>query len=231
VTSICITGLCFSANIFWIYLAATLISLSGIFLISIISYRIVNRLFEKYNILSITDSQVICKEAVERLPVVSTYCEVLEVNASCRYLLNPKIIWRETKIFEYAHCMDITDSDSVEFSKRFITMIDYEIRFADNNTERAYKEHVDVLLEELPDYCKNGEKITQKIVEISRNSKPPLLMRKKETLRHALSIFPISLLTLPVFYFMLKSGFIYKLSSKFIIKKEVTSNNNLEVIL
>jgi len=230
---ICVTGLWLSANIFWIYLAATLIFLSGIFLISIISHQtfhgIVNRLFERHNILCTAGSYSVIRNFVSSLPVISTYCKVLDVNASYRCLRNPKIIWRETKVFQYAHCIDITDSNYADLSKHFLTKIDYQVRFADNDTEHAYKEHVDVLLKELPEYCKNGEKVTQKVVQVSQESKPLFLMRRQETLKLALSIFPFSLLTLPVFYFMLKSGFLCKLSSKFFIKKEVTSNNNMQI--
>jgi len=232
VTGVCATGLCFSKNIFWIYFAGTVIFLSGVFHISMMSHqtfhRIVIRLFERHNILSIDDNFI--NDVIEGLPVVSTYIEVFDGNVQWRYLQKPTI-WRETKDFEYAHCIDITDRNAMNFSKHFATKINLQVQFADNETEHAYKEHVDVLLNELPDYCRNGEATAQKRVEIPGKSKTGLLIRGKEILKYALSIFPLSLVTLPVFYVMITSGLLCKLCHKFTIKKEITSKRNLKIMI
>ena len=140
-------------------------------------------------------------------------------------------IWQETKVFEYAHCIDISDRNSLSFTDYTVTKINLQIRFADKDTERAYEEHVDTLLKELPDYCKNGEKIVHKCIELAGKPKTFLLIRKQEILKYALSIFPVSLVTLPVFYLMLISGFLHKVSYKFNIQKEITSNNDLQIII
>ena len=158
-------------------------------------------------------------------PIISTQCEVIDTNAPWR---QPRI-WREKKEFIYAHCVDITDPNSVSLPGQIPTVVNLQVQFADNDTELAYKEHIDTLIMELPDYCQNRQQVLHKCVEIK--GKPKLFFQVNMSLKYALSIFPFSLLTLPVFYLMLTSGLLSKISNNLTIRKEITSNNNLQIFL
>jgi len=40
------------------------------------------------------------------------------------------------------------------------------VDFADDETERAYQEHVREMFEELPEYCRNAEKVVETIKKV-----------------------------------------------------------------
>ena len=102
---------------------------------------------------------------LSRKPEIVTICEVSERTSSWSPMkTNKEVIWRENKTFEFQHWIDLTDTNLVQkYSKGQFVRIDFEIDFDDLETEQAYEEHVQTLLNELPEFCQNGDIVLKRI--------------------------------------------------------------------
>jgi len=131
-------------------------------------------------------------------PAIVTHCTVYETNVP--WYRQKQVIWRETKHFEFAHWVDVTDPNMNLDYHSFLTA-SFEIDFADDETERAYQEHVKEMLEDLPEYCQNAEKVI-KTIKVVGGKKQILYQttRVKAVLLTLLVTIPVSFVTLPLLY-------------------------------
>uniref|UniRef100_A0A7M5VGS5 Uncharacterized protein n=1 Tax=Clytia hemisphaerica TaxID=252671 RepID=A0A7M5VGS5_9CNID len=108
------------------------------------------------------------KQNIRAAPEVVTYCEVREPKPIWKFWKTRKVILRKNKTYEYKHWIDL--SLVVLFKniekEQNIQKIDFDIRFDDEETEKSYQRHVQNLLDELPEMCRNGEIKTKRIIKV-----------------------------------------------------------------
>ena len=124
------------------------------------------------------EANVHLNEYIHGKPVLETYCEVFEGKyAPWLECVSRDTIWREKKSFEYTHWIDATDETAIESMKGFkFLLFDFEVRFADNTTERAYDQYLQTLTKELPAHCLDRNITTKNIISVCREKKGKLLV-------------------------------------------------------
>ena len=116
------------------------------------------------------------KEFIETKPTIETYCEVYDTNVP--WYRRKQIIWRETKAFEFVHWVDCTDPN---INLENPSLVNFKIDFADDETERAYQNHVQQMINELPEYCQNAERMIKTIKKINGKEHNSLLFKDNES--------------------------------------------------
>ncbi|XP_066927348.1 uncharacterized protein [Clytia hemisphaerica] len=110
------------------------------------------------------------KQNIRTAPEVVTYCEVREPKPIWKFWKTRKTIWRENKTFKYKHWIDLSQIDEVSINnienEQNIRKIEFDIHFDDEETEKSYQRHVQNLLDELPEMCRNGEIETERIIKV-----------------------------------------------------------------
>ena len=162
-------------------------------------------------------------------PEVITHCKVTRPFCS----LKPReVILRKTKKFEFKHWIDLTDKILLEkYAFRGFVKIDFDIAFDDEETEQSYKKHVQNLLDELPEFCRNGDITTKRIFKLKDQD----VTNKQVNFHNE----PLSFQywRFPHVNIMLKFGIwcAEKMFAKFfanrIVIKKLISNKNIEVIV
>ena len=167
-----------------------------------------------------------CNKLVRTKPTIETYCEVYDTNVP--WYRRKQIIWRETKPFEFAYWIDVSGPDtSMEPRRHLMVTYDFKIDFADDETEKKFEEHVKEMLEELPEYCRNAERVVKIIKKVGE--KEHIFYHETTRIKFGFMIFmfPISIFTL---YFMFQKE-IYKMFWKRVTIKKLISNKTMEVKL
>jgi len=159
-------------------------------------------------------------------PTIVTICEVYNTNVP--WYQRKQIIWREKKPFKFSHWLDVTDPD-VNLDYYLFLTVDFEINFADDETERAYHEHVKEMLEELPEYCRNADKVIKTIKKVG--GKEQMFYQEQRMIMVIFFVtLPFAFVLLPLIYMMYRKGNFDKLCKRVTIKKLV-SNANIELFL
>ena len=152
-------------------------------------------------------------------PKVLAYCEVLEPKLPIwKFWKRRKVIWREEKTFEYKHWIDLTEINDetiqhFEREQNIVTMIDFDVRIDDEETEKSYQRHVQNLLDELPEVCRNGEIKTKRLIRIGQVDVEKVVVKSKnlgltECLRAWILINPVYILKLFQFQEMILQAWI-----------------------
>jgi len=158
-------------------------------------------------------------------PAIVTHCTVYETNVP--WYRQKQVIWRETKHFEFAHWVDVTDPNMNLDYHSFLTA-SFEIDFADDETERAYQEHVKEMLEELPEYCRKAEKLVKIIKKVDTNKQT--FYRQMAIMKLVSIIVMVSVSSSFLIYFVFRKKLLKRFWKRVTIKKLVTSKN-IEVLL
>uniref|UniRef100_A0A7M5VF86 Uncharacterized protein n=1 Tax=Clytia hemisphaerica TaxID=252671 RepID=A0A7M5VF86_9CNID len=110
------------------------------------------------------------QQNIRTAPEFVTYCEVREPKPIWKFWKTRKVIWRENKTFKYKHWIDLSQIDEVSIEnigkEQNIQKIEFDIQFDDEETEKSYQQHVQNLLDELPEMCRNGEIKTRRIIKL-----------------------------------------------------------------
>ncbi|XP_066927347.1 uncharacterized protein [Clytia hemisphaerica] len=110
------------------------------------------------------------KQNIRKAPEFVTYCEVSEPKLIWKFWKTRKVIWREYKTFKYKHWIDLSQIDEVSIEniekEQYIQKIEFDIQFDDEETEKSYQQHVQNLLDKLPEMCRNGEIKTKRMIEL-----------------------------------------------------------------
>jgi len=166
------------------------------------------------------------QKLLKKKPTIETYCEVYDTNVP--WYRQKQIIWRETKAFEFSHWVDVTDPNMNLDCHSFLT-VNFEVDFADDETERAYQEHVKEMLEELPEYCRNADKVIKTIKKVG--GKEQMFYQEQRMIMVIFFVtLPFAFVLLPLIYMMYRKGNFDKLCKRVTIKKLV-SNANIELFL
>ena len=175
-----------------------------------------------------------------RKPEIVTECIVSEPTSSWLLKTNKEVIWRENKTCEFQHWIDLTDRNLVQkYSKEQFVRIDFEIDFDDLETEQSYEKHVQTLLNELPEFCQNGDIVFNRIVKMDGKD-VTVKIDGKDTFKHEFHqtkessfqylFFP--LIDIPMKFAIRCAGKIaLRFCAKRIVVKKVVSNKNLEVAI
>ena len=108
----------------------------------------------------------VVNQQISARPKIITYLEVIEPKTF--FWSSKQVIWREEKTFEYQHWIDLTNRTKIEDCRDALVLkIDFDIQFDDKETEELYREHVQTLLDELPEYCKNATKVFVSVLGIT----------------------------------------------------------------
>ncbi|XP_066923865.1 uncharacterized protein [Clytia hemisphaerica] len=105
-------------------------------------------------------------------PRVVTYCEMVEPKPIWKFWKMKHVVWSVEKIFDYKYCIDLSQIDHRELLKlkenqNVVEMIDFDIRFDDEETEISYQRNIQTFLNELPEILRNGEIKTKRIIRMS----------------------------------------------------------------
>ncbi|XP_066927349.1 uncharacterized protein [Clytia hemisphaerica] len=110
------------------------------------------------------------KQNIRTAPEVVTYCEVTEPKPLWKFWKTREVIWRENETFKYKHWIDLSHIDKVLFKnigkEQNFQKIEFDIQFDDEETEKSYQRHVQNLLDELPEMCRNGVIETKRIIKV-----------------------------------------------------------------
>jgi len=165
------------------------------------------------------------QKLLKKKPTIETYCEVYDTNVP--WYRQKQIIWRETKAFEFSHWVDVTDPNMNLDCHSFLT-VNFEVDFADDETERAYQEHVKEMLEELPEYCRKAEKLVKIIKKVDTNKQT--FYRQMAIMKLVSIIVMVSVSSSFLIYFVFRKKLLKRFWKRVTIKKLVTSKN-IEVLL
>ncbi|XP_066914670.1 uncharacterized protein [Clytia hemisphaerica] len=168
---------------------------------------------------------------ISEKPKVITYCQVFEPD---KFVLpSRRIIWREEKTFEYNYWIDLTDQiEKEDCDKALIMKVEFDVQFDDDETEKMYQEHVQNLLDELPEYCKNGRKVVQRIIKIDDQKTNEVEYFYDSMFLKAYAKLIFQTLLFPATLIRLFSWVIKQLNLIFFVKsimiKKVISSRNIE---
>eukprot|EP00111_Clytia_hemisphaerica_P014274 TCONS_00042047-protein len=179
------------------------------------------------------------KQNIRTAPEFVTYCEVREPKPIWKFWKTRKVIWRENKTFKYKHWIDLSQIDEVSIEnirkEQNIQKIEFDIQFDDEETEKSYQQHVQNLLDELPEMCRNGEIKTRRIIKLDGiDIDREVVMNFSSTEEHpwlvVLSL-PVSILSIcrKIFDWLTIRIDIEPFLQKVTIRK-VVSNKDIEVI-
>ena len=173
-------------------------------------------------------------QQISTRPEIITYLEVIEPKPF--FWSSKQVIWREEKTFEYQHWIDLTNKTKIaDCRDAWILRVDFDIQFDDKETEELYREQVQTLINELPEYCKNATKITKTIMKIGdRRANETQLYYKTAFLGKLYKNWILQTLVFPVGLIKLYGWIFEKLGANFLARRfvitKMVSNKNIEVI-